>query len=66
MPRAVQIIKNLVSGAKDPYAALLEYRMNPLANGYSPSELLMTRKLHTKLPDWQEGAVLPTLQAVLR
>lgn len=48
--RAVQTIKNIVASAKDPYAAILAYRSTPLANGYSPAELLMNRKLRTKIP----------------
>jgi len=48
--RAVQTIKNLLCSSADPYAALLSYRATPLANGYSPSELLMSRKLRTKIP----------------
>ena len=34
----------------DPYLALLAYRTSPLKNGYSPSELLMCRKLRSTLP----------------
>ena len=48
--RAVQTIKKLLKKSKDPYIALLMYRETPLQNGYSPSELLMGRKLKTKLP----------------
>ena len=36
--------------ADDPYIALLNYRATPLLNKFSPSELLMGRKLQTKLP----------------
>ncbi|KAK7089612.1 hypothetical protein V1264_025098 [Littorina saxatilis] len=36
--------------SKDPYAALHLYRVTPLRNGLSPSELLMGRKFKTKLP----------------
>nr|XP_039261331.1 uncharacterized protein K02A2.6-like [Styela clava] len=48
--RAVHTIKNLLKRTKDPYMALLNYRSTALKNGYSPSELLMGRKLRTKLP----------------
>ena len=34
----------------DPYLAMLIYRSTPLHNGFSPGELLMGRKLRTKLP----------------
>ena len=47
--RAVQTVK-LLSKSSDPYLALLAYRTSPLRNGYSPSELLMGRKLRTSLP----------------
>ncbi len=42
--RAVPTIKNLPKKSCDPYLALMAYRAAPLANGYSPSELLMGRK----------------------
>ncbi|KAL8582115.1 hypothetical protein ACOMHN_004035 [Nucella lapillus] len=48
--RAVQTIKALLKKADDPYLALLMYRSTPLANGLSPAEILMGRKLQTKLP----------------
>ncbi|GFO47143.1 Pol polyprotein [Plakobranchus ocellatus] len=48
--RAVQTIKNLLRKASDPYVTLLSYRATPLRNGYAPSELLMGRRLNTKLP----------------
>ena len=34
----------------DPYLALLSYRATPLQNGYSPTELLMNRRLCTLVP----------------
>ena len=48
--RAVKTIKALLKNADDPYLALLAYRATPLRNGYSPSELLMNRKLRTTVP----------------
>ena len=46
----MQTVKNLLKKSKDPYNALLLYRASPLHNGKSPSELLMGRKLKTKIP----------------
>ncbi len=48
--RAVQTIKHMLKKADDPYLALLAYRTTPLHNGFSPSELLMGRKLQTTIP----------------
>ena len=48
--RAVQTIKGLLKKAADPYLAMLAYRSTPLALGYTPSELLMGRKLRTTVP----------------
>ena len=48
--RGVRTIKNLLKKEGDPYLALLAYRSTPLEVGYSPSELLMSRKLHTTVP----------------
>lgn len=48
--RAVRTAKDLIRDATDPYIALMNYRNTPLENGYSPAQLLMSRKLRTKLP----------------
>ena len=49
--RGVQTVKKLLKMSDDPYLALLSYRTTPLPNnGYSPSELLMNRKLRDNLP----------------
>ena len=47
--RAVQTIKNQLKKAQDPYIALLNYRMTPLKQGSSPAQLLMGRRLRTKI-----------------
>ena len=51
--RAVKIIKGLLR-KHHPYLALLSYRATPLQIGYSPSELLMGRKLRTTVPTTRE------------
>ena len=48
--RAVGTIKRLLQKSEDPYLALLAYRTTPLQNGYTPSELLMSRQLRTTVP----------------
>ena len=47
---AVRTVKTLLNKNDDPLMALLMYRSTPLENGYSPAELLMGRKLKTKVP----------------
>ena len=46
----MQTIKNLIKKDGDPYLAMLSYRSTPLKCRFSPSELLMSRKLRTNLP----------------
>ena len=48
--RAVQTVKSILNKAEDPYLGLLAYRVAPLANGYSPAELLMGRKPRSTVP----------------
>ena len=48
--RAVQTVKRLLKKADDPYMALLAYRNTPLHIGYSPAQLLMSRRLRTLVP----------------
>ena len=48
--RAVGTVKRLLEKEEDPYLALLAYRSTPLQNGYSPAELLMSRKLRASVP----------------
>ena len=50
MERAVRTVKNLLKKEEDPTKALLAYRATPLANGYSPAELLMGRKIKSTIP----------------
>ena len=52
--RGVQTVKNLLKKEGDPYLALLAYRSTPLEIGYSPCELLMSRKLRTDVPMTEE------------
>ncbi len=62
--RAVRTVKELLYAAQYPYSALLNYRSTPLANGYSPAELQMSRKIRTKLPELPRNLepVLPKQQ----
>ncbi len=48
--RHIQNVKKMIKKAKDLYLALLAYRATPLANGYSPAQLLMGRRLRTPVP----------------
>ena len=48
--RAVRTVKALLRKNEDQYPALLAYRSTPLQNGFSPSELLMGRRLRTEVP----------------
>ena len=55
--KAVQIVKRLLQKCfekgEDPYLAILNYRSAPLECGRSPSQLLMSRELKTRLPQAQ-------------
>lgn len=48
--RMVQTIKNLILKSKDPYLALLAYRATPGVLVVSPAEILMGRRLKTRVP----------------
>jgi len=51
---AVKIAKRILRKAKDantdPYMALMEFRNTPLPCGYSPAQLLMSRRIRSTLP----------------
>ena len=47
--RAVRILKEILRKNEDPHLALLTQRTTPLLNGLSPSQLLMGRRLRTRL-----------------
>ena len=48
--RAVRTVKALLRKNEELYPAILAYRSTPLQNGFSPSELLMGRRLRTEVP----------------
>lgn len=52
--KEVQIVKRILKKAadntEDPYLDILNYRASPLENGLLPAEMLMNRKLRTRLP----------------
>ena len=50
LERAIRTAKSMLGKNEDIFSALLTYRSTPLQNGYSPSELLMGRRLQTQLP----------------
>ena len=47
---AVKIAKNLVKKADDINLALLAYRTTPLENGFSPAEMMFSRRVRSTLP----------------
>ncbi|XP_065176300.1 uncharacterized protein K02A2.6-like [Sycon ciliatum] len=53
--RAVQTVKRLLKTNDNLDDALLVYRSTPLANGFSPAELLFGRRLRTRLPSTKEA-----------
>ena len=46
-----KLLKTAAEKGEDQYRAMLNYRAAPLDCGYSPAELLMNRRLRTRLPD---------------
>lgn len=65
--KGVQIIKRLLKKAietgEDPHLAVLNYRTSPLENGLSPAEMLMNRKLRTRLPSAKHHMVRSALHS---
>ena len=57
--RAVQTAKNILRKNANPYLGLMAYRTAPLRNGLTPSEILMSRRLRTRLPTIPE-VLVPT------
>lgn len=55
---AVQTVKSLLKKSGDPFLAVLAYRETPLSNGYSPSQLLIGRTLHSTLTTTREARKL--------
>ena len=56
--RAVKTVKKLLTDADDPCLSLLVYRTTPLPwCGYSPSELLMGRRIRSDVPQVQDKLV---------
>ncbi|GBM24969.1 Retrovirus-related Pol polyprotein from transposon 17.6 [Araneus ventricosus] len=47
---AVKTVKARIKKFRDPDLPLMTYRATPLENGFSPSELLMGRRISTTLP----------------
>ena len=46
----MRILKEILRKNEDPHLALLTQRTTPLLNGLSPSQLLMGRRMRTRLP----------------
>ncbi|XP_064475658.1 uncharacterized protein LOC135389551 [Ornithodoros turicata] len=48
--RMIRTVKGLLRKAKDPHLALMNYRDTPGVAGFSPAQLLMGRRLRTRVP----------------
>lgn len=46
----VRTLKLLLKKAEDPYLALLNYRNTPGPTGFSPAQLLVSRRLRSRVP----------------
>ena len=53
--RMVKTIKEMLKKAEDPYLALLSYRSTPLAQGFSPAQIMMGRRLRSNVPTIQSS-----------
>lgn len=47
---ALKIAKNIIKKCDDICLGLLSYRSTPLENGYSPAELMFSRKIRSRVP----------------
>lgn len=56
---AVKVAKSLIEKNDDILDALLDYRTTPLANGYSPAELLMGRRFKNVVPTCPKNLITP-------
>jgi len=61
----VATAKKILLKCDDVYEGLLNYRSTPLENGYSPSELLMGRKLRSTVPTASVNLVPKTPNPVI-
>ena len=59
-----RILKKAQSSGKNPYISVLEYRTTPSSCGYSPEQLLMSRRLRSVLPFLQSQLIPNTPDVV--
>ena len=52
---AVKIAKNIIMKCKEIDIGLLAYRTTPLENGYTPAELMFSRKIKSRVPTIQNN-----------
>lgn len=57
-----RLLEKATETGEEPYLAVLNYRASPLENGLPPAEMLMNRKLRTKLPSAKHQKLQITLK----